>query len=128
MLRYDLMQQVNDPTRFVVYELCASAAAMAAHEDRRADGVLRAALASMEARPRKAIDGTGRIMGAVIVSECFPYETAEMFHADRPLHLVDPDGPFGWKARRGVLYGWRVARVVVDHRQAGGGGGGGGFR
>mmetsp|Transcript_43589 Transcript_43589/g.115208 ORF Transcript_43589/g.115208 Transcript_43589/m.115208 type:complete len:616 (+) Transcript_43589:68-1915(+) len=59
MLRYDLYQSTDDPCRFVVLELAADAAAMAAHEARRADGTMRAALAQMEAVSRKAIGGTG---------------------------------------------------------------------
>ena len=59
MLRYDLYQSTDDPCRFAVLELAADGEAMAAHEARRSDGTMRAALAQMEAVPRKAIAGTG---------------------------------------------------------------------
>ncbi len=64
MLRYDLFQSDVDPCRFVVLELLADAAAMAAHEARRADGTMRAAIASMEAVSRKQLAGTGLYSGA----------------------------------------------------------------
>lgn len=64
MLRYDLLQYELDPSRFVVLEFVPDADAQAAHEARRADGTMRAALAVMEATSRKKIPGSSLQWGA----------------------------------------------------------------
>lgn len=64
MLRYDLLQYELDPSRFVVLEFVPDADAQAAHEARRADGTMRAALAVMEATSRKKIPGSALRWGA----------------------------------------------------------------
>ena len=64
MLRYDLLQQRDDPTLFVVYEICASDAAMEVHEGRRHNEKpdLRTALGRLEATSRKLLPFTGRYL------------------------------------------------------------------
>ena len=59
MMRYDLLQRTDDATRFVVVEVVAGDHAMRAHEARRTDGSMRAALARIEATSRKVIPATG---------------------------------------------------------------------
>eukprot|EP00466_Bigelowiella_natans_P005056 jgi/Bigna1/131992/aug1.16_g6700 len=60
MLRYDLYRHSEDSCKFLVYEVCEDDDAMAAHENRRADGVMRRTIAEMEAISRKKIKETGR--------------------------------------------------------------------
>ena len=62
MIRYDLLQQKDDVTQFLVYEICADDAAMEVHEGRRVNEKpdLRAALAKVESVSRKLLPFTGR--------------------------------------------------------------------
>jgi quinol monooxygenase YgiN len=59
MRRYDLLQALDNPCHFLVYEIAEDEAAMAVHEGRRSDGSMRRILADMEAVSRKSIEGTG---------------------------------------------------------------------
>ena len=58
MLRYDLYHNSIE-CKFVILEVLADATAVSVHEARRADGTMRAALATMEAAPHKLLAATG---------------------------------------------------------------------
>ena len=64
MVRYDLLRQRDDPTQFLVYEICASDAAMEVHEGRRANDkpCMRTVLGAMESVSRKLLPHTGRYL------------------------------------------------------------------
>ena len=53
--RFDVIQQQDDPTRFVLVEVYRGAAAAAAHKDTKHYPVWRDAVASMMAEPRHSV-------------------------------------------------------------------------
>ena len=53
--RFDVIQQQNDPSRFVLVEVYRDAAAAAAHKETRHYPVWRDAVASMMAEPRTSV-------------------------------------------------------------------------
>ena len=55
MARFDVFQQADDPTRFVVVEAFRSAEAPAAHRESRHYQVWREAVADMMAEPRSSV-------------------------------------------------------------------------
>lgn len=145
MLRYDFYQSTDDPCMFIVMELLADEAALAMHENRRADGTMRAALATMEATPRKDFAMTGRYSvrsGAArlrwpavwreaatlrcLCSSSFfdpppsfiesAQITTKVVHA--ALHATLGRRPCEWLSR---VFGTQVERVSrLDHRKLGG--------
>jgi quinol monooxygenase YgiN len=54
-LRFDVMQQQDDPTRFVLVEIYRDADASAAHKNERHYAVWRDAVAPMMAEPRASV-------------------------------------------------------------------------
>lgn len=58
-LRFDVLQDPEDPTRFVLYEAYVSAAAAAAHRETRHFLAYRSATAEMFAEPRQAVTYQG---------------------------------------------------------------------
>ena len=55
MARFDVFQQADDPTRFVIVEAFRSAEAPAAHRESRHYQVWREAVADMMAEPRSSV-------------------------------------------------------------------------
>lgn len=54
-LRFDILQDVNDPTRFILYEAYATAEAALAHKETRHYLDWRDAVAPMMAEPRQGV-------------------------------------------------------------------------
>ncbi len=54
-LRFDFLQQADDPTRFMVYEAYESEEAAAAHKNTRHYQTWRTAVENMMAEPRKGV-------------------------------------------------------------------------
>jgi autoinducer 2-degrading protein len=59
VLRFDVVQQADDPTRFVLIEIYRDAAAGAAHKESPHYPVWRDAVASMMAEPRSSVKFNG---------------------------------------------------------------------
>lgn len=57
--RFDVVQQQDDPTRFVLVEVYRDAAAAAAHKETRHYPVWRDAVATMMAEPRASVKFSG---------------------------------------------------------------------
>jgi quinol monooxygenase YgiN len=55
VLRFDVLQQADDPTRFVLVEIYRDAAAAAAHKDTSHYAIWRDAVAPMMAAPRVGV-------------------------------------------------------------------------
>jgi quinol monooxygenase YgiN len=55
VLRFDVVQQANDPARFILIEIYRDAAASAAHKESAHYPVWRDAVASMMAEPRSGV-------------------------------------------------------------------------
>jgi quinol monooxygenase YgiN len=55
VLRFDVLQQQDDPTRFVLVEIYRDAAAAAAHKETQHYPVWRDAVAPMMAEPRRSV-------------------------------------------------------------------------
>lgn len=58
-LRFDVLQDPADPTRFILYEAYASAAAAAAHKETAHYAAWRDAVAGLMAQPRKGTPMNG---------------------------------------------------------------------
>jgi quinol monooxygenase YgiN len=59
IVRFDIIQQQDDPTRFVLEEIYRNAAAAAAHKETRHYPVWRDAVAPMMAEPRYSVKFSG---------------------------------------------------------------------
>ena len=59
VLRFDVVQQADDPTRFVLIEIYRDAAASAAHKESPHYPVWRDTVASMMAEPRSSVKFNG---------------------------------------------------------------------
>lgn len=59
--RFDVIQQQDDPTRFMLIEIYRSVAATAAHKETAHYAVWRDAVAAMMAEPRSSVKYTGVI-------------------------------------------------------------------
>ena len=59
VLRFDVVQQADDPTRFVLIEIYRDAAAQAAHKETQHYPVWRDTVASMMAEPRSSVKFNG---------------------------------------------------------------------
>ena len=55
VLRFDVVQQADDPTRFVLIEIYRDAAAQAAHKETQHYPIWRDTVASMMAEPRSSV-------------------------------------------------------------------------
>lgn len=51
-----------------------------------------------------------RIIGIIIFSECFKYQSEKKFYLDRDKHLVGPDSIWAWKSDKGK-WGWKIKNV-----------------
>ena len=54
-----------------------------------------------------------RILGSVIFTQGFRYQSATAFERDQRRHLVDPSSEFGYISKGGLIYGWGVAQPVL---------------
>ncbi len=60
-----------------------------------------------------------RIVGIIVFSKCFKYETAKKFYADVARHHVYEDSPWSWNPAK-PKWGWEISRIRVfpEHKKA----------